>query len=90
MTTAQAETWAAIERSATNTRCRCTLRPAMSQTELRAFGGGCTMPAHCCPTLDTYRRRTPQDRIEATTTARAATPPEPERYDPFASQVLRG
>ena len=107
MTTAQRAVWDAIQRLGRLNRCRCELRGGMSQAELSTLGGGCTMPTFCCPTLDAYRRRTPQAAMPAeaapkpATSARAASSPppreltataapEPARYDPFASQVVRG
>jgi len=38
-------------------RCRCGLRRGMTRKDLRALGGGCSMPAHCCPRLDAVRRQ---------------------------------
>lgn len=86
MTMAQAEQWAAVERSAKQNRCRCALVPAMSPTDLRLLGGGCTMPSYCCPTLDAYRRRVGAlPMAELPKKVHAA--PEPAPYDPFKSQI---
>lgn len=88
MTAAQADQWAAVQRSATQNRCRCALQPAMTALELRTLGGGCTMPSHCCPTLDAYRRRVgllPMPELSPAAPRKVRAP----RYDPFQSQVVK-
>ena len=37
--------------------CRCGLNKRTTRADLDALGGGCTMPAYCCPRLDAVRRR---------------------------------
>lgn len=86
------------------TRCTCDIKPGMTRAQLVDLGGGCTMPAFCCPQLDKVRRamrpdpepkREPANTEEQPRAAVSRVTPQrwksvqPVEYDPFASQIRR-